>query len=124
MNKLFIYILLASYAIMIVRPVVPYISDTIAHTFWRYQHISTVHFENGKYHTHYEVLEAAKKTDPEKASHSGKTDTNIGEHFSTSSNYNISLPALSIVSSFPYSPSNICSTYLFFDYPPPKPSLF
>ncbi len=33
----------------------PVVCDALAHTFWKMQHIATVHYENGKYHLHVEL---------------------------------------------------------------------
>ncbi|MEP6616106.1 MAG: hypothetical protein ABJA57_05980 [Ginsengibacter sp.] len=39
----------------------------MAHLFWYSEHIATVHCVNGKYHVHYEVMDAARKTSSEKS---------------------------------------------------------
>jgi hypothetical protein len=39
----------------------PYLSDLIAHTFYNAEHVKTVHFENGKYHVHHELVKLAQK---------------------------------------------------------------
>jgi hypothetical protein len=61
-----LYLLLFTYSISIIKPVLPYSSDFIAHLFWYSEHIATVHCVNGKYHVHYEVMEATKKSSSEK----------------------------------------------------------
>jgi hypothetical protein len=50
---------------MLLKPLLPVLSDTAAHIFLYSEHVATVHFENGKYHVHKEMNEAAKKNLPE-----------------------------------------------------------
>ena len=66
MKKGLLYLLLFSYAVIIFKPVMPTIADTMAHIFWYSHHMATVHYENGKYHVHLEYADAAKKGYPEK----------------------------------------------------------
>jgi hypothetical protein len=66
LRKILLYLLLFSYATVVVKPVLPLVGDAIAHTFWKLNHISTTHTENGKDHVHFELLETSKKTDDAK----------------------------------------------------------
>ena len=59
MKKAAAYIFLVVYAIMLLKPVTPIISDTIAHALFYSQHMATVHFENGKMHVHKEIMKRA-----------------------------------------------------------------
>ncbi|MBS1685814.1 MAG: hypothetical protein JSS76_13780 [Bacteroidetes bacterium] len=43
------------YILSVFRPVVPLVSDAIAHTFYEQQHIMQVHEVNGKFHIHDEI---------------------------------------------------------------------
>lgn len=54
------------FALVMLKPVMPYISDTVAHVFWYSQHMATVHLENGKFHVHKETVEANQKNSTEK----------------------------------------------------------
>ncbi len=54
-KTLIIYGLLCLYSFSLIKPVIPLLNDVIAHTFFKMQHLATVHFENGKYHVHQEV---------------------------------------------------------------------
>lgn len=54
-------LLLLVYAFGVLKPLSPIINDVLAHTFWKMQHIATVHYENGKYHVHTELAEEGKK---------------------------------------------------------------
>lgn len=82
MKKGITYLFLVVYTTVMLKPLVPYVSDFVAHVCWQYEHISTVHYEHGKYHTHYESLAAAAKQDPlQKSSLAKNTDT-VPEHIS------------------------------------------
>jgi hypothetical protein len=45
---------------MPLKPILPFASDFVAHTFNEFDHVATVHFENGKYHLHSEVAKDAQ----------------------------------------------------------------
>ena len=75
-----LYILLFTYATNLVKPVLPYVSDAVAHVFWYTDHLSKVHYENGRYHVHLEALREAKKTDNPKAAIPGKDQQVVSEH--------------------------------------------
>lgn len=120
MNKAFAYWLLICYSVILLKPAMPCLRDIVAHTLWRYEHISSVHFENGKYHTHYESLGAAQKNNPGKASHSYNNETNSGEHFFAAEPYHF-LPRPIIPSIvYPNFSVPILSSCLSCNYPPPK----
>ena len=119
MKKLLLHILLLSYTVVMVKPVLPYISDFAAHTFFYAQHMATVHYQNGKFHVHREIIDNAKKNDPAKENHSSKKEDSVNDHisllqknkqpyFHEINNYCIS-----------YS-SSLASIYLQADYPPPR----
>lgn len=91
MKRIYLYILLLSYSALMLKPVSPYIQDSIAHIFYYTQHLATVHYENGKLHVHKEVVDAAKKETAPRDQTSFKKDTGISDHLSTASN-----PALAI----------------------------
>lgn len=95
MKKGITYLFLIVYATVMFKPLVPYVSDLMAHMFWNYEHISTVHFEHGKYHTHYESLEAAKKDDPEKNGGISKSVTSVPEHTIFEDGYTFHTPLAS-----------------------------
>lgn len=65
-------------------PVLPYAADVVAHTFWKYQHISTVHYENGQYHAHYQSVTLSKKMDTEKNGETAKPFSFASDHIITS----------------------------------------
>jgi hypothetical protein len=94
MKKAVAYIILVAYSLMLMRPAMPFVADILAHTFWYSQHIATVHFENGKYHVHYQVMDESKKSFPEKDQRSIKSETSTSDHLITALEFNFSFPVL------------------------------
>lgn len=66
MKKFVTYLLLFTFSTMLLKPAMPYVTDVLAHSFWYANHMSTVHFENGKYHVHKEVIDTEKESNQEK----------------------------------------------------------
>jgi hypothetical protein len=60
MKKVCIYLTVFFYAFALFRPLTPLFTDILAHTFWKMEHLATIHFENGTYHLHAE-LETAQQ---------------------------------------------------------------
>lgn len=87
MKKALLHIFLFTYATMVFKPVLPYISDFIAHICWYSQHMATVHFENGKYHVHAESQEITKKDSPEKSHSTFKKNLSENEYFIITGKY-------------------------------------
>jgi hypothetical protein len=54
-KKALIYSLLFFYLLVQLRPLTAVLQDIVAHTFYRMQHMATVHYENGHYHLHAEL---------------------------------------------------------------------
>lgn len=61
MKTILSYLLLCTYAMIMIKPVMPTITDIFAHLLNYKDHMATVHHEHGKYHVHYEYIEEAKK---------------------------------------------------------------
>lgn len=120
MKKALSYILLFAYSTIMLIPVLPYVSDAVAHTFWLYEHISTVHYEHGKYHTHYEAVEITKKTGSEKGTTTSKYTGASDEHFITGIAYNHFQLAIITKQTFTNYQTAIPQAYLLSDFPPPK----
>jgi len=80
MKKAALYILLFAYSTAMLKPVSPYIADSIAHIFYYAQHMATVHYENGKLHVHKEIVNNAKKDNSSKENPSAKKDNTASEH--------------------------------------------
>lgn len=66
MKKIITYLLLFTFSTMLLKPAMPYVTDVLAHSFWYANHMATVHFENGKYHVHKEVIDTEKESNQEK----------------------------------------------------------
>jgi len=119
MKKTALYILLFSYSTIMLKPVTPYFSDLAAHIFSYSEHMATVHFENGKLHVHKEIVDNAKKTDPQKEAPSSKKENSANDHLGFSPNNDqpeftkIPVPKASYSSSLHYN-------YLQADFPPPR----
>ncbi|MCW3071700.1 MAG: hypothetical protein JWO44_1590 [Bacteroidetes bacterium] len=60
-KKAVVYALLCIYGFALLKPVMPLANDIIAHTFYKMEHLATVHFENGKYHVHQELAAAEQQ---------------------------------------------------------------
>ena len=69
MKRQILYVLLLTYTASFLKPVLPFVTDAFAHTFFYYKHVSTVHSVNGKNHVHHEFIHEAKKDNTV-----GKTD--------------------------------------------------
>ncbi|HNF02514.1 MAG TPA: hypothetical protein PKL81_11080 [Ferruginibacter sp.] len=110
MKRIPLYILLLSYSALMLKPVSPYISDTIAHIFYFAQHMATVHYENGKFHVHKEVIDVAKEEAAPKDQTSSKKDNSISDHLATTNN-----PAL------PYTQAVLFQSMLTNGLPDPLP---
>ena len=74
LQKALIYTMLAVYVFGLIKPVIPIISDVLAHTFFKTSHVATVHYENGKHHIHLELKEEAKHTNTKQPSTFSDTD--------------------------------------------------
>lgn len=62
-KKALALLMLGVYLFGLIKPAVPLVKDLLAHTFFKTQHMATVHFENGRYHLHLEMKEDAKSND-------------------------------------------------------------
>ena len=80
MKKLLLHIILFSYAIVMFKPAFPYVEDFIGHVLFYKQHMATVHFENGKYHVHAEVVKIAKEENSDKSVPSSKKENKSNDH--------------------------------------------
>ncbi len=68
-------LLLFSYALFMLKPALPVISDFLAHTFYKEIHLKIVHRLNGKEHVHYELCKLSKEGEKQKATGKWKADT-------------------------------------------------
>jgi hypothetical protein len=79
MKKLLLHIILMSYAVVVFKPVLPFINDFIGHVFFLSKHMATVHVENGKYHVHYETAKDAKEEKSDKNAAASKKDNSAND---------------------------------------------
>ena len=69
-KRFVIYTLLYVYCFGLIKPIMPIVNDIIAHTFYKMEHLATVHFENGKYHVHAELANEADQQKNQKGNFS------------------------------------------------------
>lgn len=118
MKKSLLYFFLATYSIVMFKPIAPYIKDFVAHLLFFEDHMLTVHAHNGKFHVHAEVEEASKNDQPGKSTNDLKKDVLEYEQIFVEG---YELPVIKISTGYsalacPF-PGN---TYLDYDFPPPR----
>ena len=119
MKRIALYIILFSYSMVMLKPVSPYIADTFEHIFNYTQHMATIHYENGKYHVHKELVDKAKKNDPAKDNTASKKENSTNDHIAFQQKQ--SAQVLPVIISFQItSASSLLNNYLSGDYPPPR----
>jgi len=123
MQRIALYIVLFSYSMVMLKPVSPYIADTFEHIFNYTQHMATIHYENGKYHVHKELVDNAKKNNPAKDNATAKKENSANDHIVFQQKQSTEL--LPVLISFQIiSASSLRNNYLAGDYPPPRPDKF
>ena len=120
MRKALLYLLLFSYTCIICKPMLPALSDGLAHIFWYSQHMATVHYENGRYHVHNENLREARKGYPQRDASIPKTVAMDTEHLVAAPGYGLTIPAPVSTIYFPSTESALAHIYLNNHFPPPK----
>ncbi len=75
-------LMLLVYVFGIVKPITPILKDTLAHAFFNSEHNATMHYENGKYHLHLELVKENKKTDASQIPNTEKYET-VSLHLKT-----------------------------------------
>jgi hypothetical protein len=58
----------------------PAITDCLAHTFWKMNHVATVHYENGKYHLHAELEKAADESETKNKAPKALSSETVFQH--------------------------------------------
>lgn len=56
-----VYLLIGIYALALIRSIMPVLKDVTAHIFFKMEHMTTVHYENGEYHVHMELVNNTEK---------------------------------------------------------------
>lgn len=62
-KKALVYLMLVVYVFGLIKPAMPLIKDVLAHSFFKTQHMATVHYEHGRYHLHLELKDDAKSNE-------------------------------------------------------------
>ena len=122
MKKVLIYILLIFYVIVQLKPLTVIVQDVLAHTFFKMQHMATIHKENGQYHLHLQLKDISEKensSSSEKTPSSQKFNENISAH--VIQEFNFLLKNNDLKSQFvTFSKKDTVSIFLPINSPPPK----
>ncbi len=122
MKKVLIYILLIFYVIVQLKPLTVIVQDVLAHTFFKMQHMATIHKENGQYHLHLQLKDISEKensSSSEKTPSSQKFNENISAHVIQEFNFQITNQDL-----FSHNPTGskiaLTGAFLKINSPPPE----
>lgn len=112
-------IMIFSYSLLIFNPLIPIFTDLLAHTFWEKQHLMTVHKFHGKFHVHFELVNAEKQSAKDKSSGNTKIGSEDFTHLIYTIAYNFSNIYFIKITYLPYRPA--CPIfYADNDYRPPR----
>lgn len=124
LKRTLLYALLFFYLAVQLKPVTAIVQDFIAHTFFKMQHMATIHYENGKYHLHTELETISKEesgTTKNKALNIEKQETNP-QHISHSLKI-ITLTQCQQVSFVGFPKAELKSGFITLECPPPNPKI-
>lgn len=82
-KRTLVYALLYVYSFGLLKPIVPVVNDVIAHTFYKLEHMATVHYENGKYHLHAEIASEVPDNGEPKSSSAASVYEVLANHVYT-----------------------------------------
>ncbi|HVZ26399.1 MAG TPA: hypothetical protein VG842_10110 [Sediminibacterium sp.] len=119
MKKLLICLLFFAYTASLVKPVIPFFADTLAHAFWYSAHMATVHKADGAYHLQIDLRKAGTIPDH---SHPGLPEgasRNLSEHLPSFLCW-VFQPLVYYRHYAPTSSSVLCSCSIPQQGPPPK----
>lgn len=119
MKKIALYIMLFCYSVIIIKPVVPYVADAVAHVFYYSQHMATIHYENGKLHVHQELIDENEQSPKQSEAPVSKNDKSITDHISISNTNDETIAANSTMQFVPLFVL-FHDHYLQGDFPPPR----
>ena len=119
-KRLFIYTILFVYAAVQLKPLTAVINDALAHTFWKVQHMATVHYENGKHHLHVELLSGLDEQEKESARNipSSIYETLVNHICTQKEKTEFYLPLSKTI--FPHSTQHTPNVFIKDPTPPPK----
>ncbi|MBS1665233.1 MAG: hypothetical protein JST68_29580 [Bacteroidetes bacterium] len=92
MKNIITKLLLFLYVSLLLRPFSPFLADALAHTFWYARHMATVHYEHGKFHVHYEYVDALAKSIPDRPDHTIREIVSVGDHLLINLHWDFTLP--------------------------------
>ena len=119
MKKLLPYLLICLYTSSMIKPVMPYIIDSLGHILNYQGHIASVHAHYGKYHAHVEIAKAAKNDNSDKNTNTTKKDSLEKEYIGVDKDC-VSLFQVGACKFATALPKRTISIYLNNDYPPPR----
>ena len=114
------YYLLFFYAVALFKPVLPFASDFLAHSFSPQKHLQTVHRDHGAEHVHFEVAKASNDAQHEQNAPRTTFAEPVSVHLlSADESYALPFSALR-KRTFPFFISAFTSQFVGVDIPPPK----
>ena len=114
------YYLLLLYVSVMLKPVIPIISDALSHTFSAAEHIATVHKKYGNNHLQKSMQDSGSENDTDKNQNTTKSQESIPVHLSTETK-NDALVMGVILNHHTLNPHyNLSLVFILKDIPPPK----
>ena len=118
MRKISLYLFLFTYTTVMFKPVIPFVTDCIAHLLFYKDHILTVHAHYGKFHVHAAIAEEAKNDQSEKNTNNLKKENQINEHIIYEA---CRVPALKVpLKYYNFQSVHSMNMSIVHDYPPPR----
>ena len=121
-KRLFIYTILFVYAAVQLKPLTAVINDALEHTFWKVQHMATVHFENGHYHLHNElkkISEEDKNSSTDKVPATEKSNETNSNQIVHELNFDFEITSI-LIREIAQPNQNTISGFTQINSPPPK----
>jgi hypothetical protein len=115
-------VFIGSYSIGIFQSYLPAINDFVQHTFNEFNHINTIHFENGKYHLHKEEAKIIKHKNNKDQNNEDQTVKKLDFHDNNihpNNHINQSIK-IDIIESCFYFSKTLIDNELEAPYPPPQ----
>jgi hypothetical protein len=107
------------YTLAMCKPVLPIVSDDLAHIFWKAKHLATVHHHHGDHHAEHEIAEAEQEESAGKQPATTKVSEPVSVHIVIEILY--SIPQLTIRKlNFAVNSCDVSALSLDKFYPPPK----
>ena len=119
MKKLVLLFLFFTYIVSVLKPMLPFVADAVAHAFFYQKHIATVHSVNGKRHVHHEFVRTIKNDNTRNNTANNKKIEVTDDHLFLSNKCKTHLyicvnPTIKSVN------LHLISPPLFSQFPPPK----